>query len=455
MFSNVRNLFSGRRQGTTATPINTRQTTNKAAGRTPPASQGQTTRAKPAQRQPTQFELERAAHFSMKDDGLEAIPNYPDMRRLLDILQLNRNEKAPGLSTLLRRHFPASKGFEIDAYGNRFKTIRRANGEEPRVMFTSHFDTVSSDKKSEYHPICYNKKHDMLFRRDGNVLGADDGTGLWLMLNMIDEGVPGLYAFYMDEETGRKGSIWSLRNQPERYVNIDMAISFDRKGTEDIVATQRGDRCCSEDFQRELAAILTHIRLEITFKPGARGSFTDSATFMDDISECTNIAVGYDKQHTDQETQLVGFVARLREVLVLRGHLLNDKLPARRDPTPLPPPTYTGRGYTPGAYNPYGYRGTNTGAEWDAAQANSRASQNMADTVEDAFDDDDYFSLQDQWGLELLRTTDTVDLIEEFPDTIVDILELMGWGRDDIAEYIAQTHFGIELNEDPNAGTDT
>lgn len=455
MFSNIQNLFTKRRNKEVQSNKAAANTTTRTT--TPPATKTATMpgRNTAATRQPTQFELERRRHMTMKDDGLRAIPNYPDIHRLIDILCLNRCDDAPGIATLLRRYFPSDRGFEADAYGNRFLTIRTADGWKPRVMFTSHFDTMSTDKTREYHPLCYNKEHDVLFRTDGNILGADDGTGLWLMLNMIDAGVPGLYAFYMDEEVGRRGSLWSLKNQPERYIDIDAAISFDRKGTEDIVATQRGDRCCSEEFQRVLAGCLSHDRLKTAFKGGARGSFTDSATFMDDISECTNIAVGYDKQHSEQEVQLVGFAARLREVLTLRGHDLDKALPAKRDPTPAPTPAYWG-----------GYRGSEwtgySSAEWDGAMASASAANTMAagyqtsaaermaevaDALDDyyietAVDEDD-----EEQVIDMLSQMDSIDLIESFPETISDILELCGWDRNDTLLYIAQTQYGLDLDK--------
>ena len=347
-------------------------------------------------------------HVAMHDDGLDEFRHWrkPYILRLLDILSLNRNRNAPGHGELLHRYIDRLPDVSQDGYGNRFVTI----GHKPTVMFTSHCDTMSDDKVSIRHPLCYNRKEDVLFRRNGEVLGADDGTGIWLMLEMIDAGVPGLYAFFMDEETGRQGSEWSDLNDESRYEHIGMCISFDRKGTTDIVGTQSGGVCCSETFQNALQKLISE-NSSIQPVTKARGSFTDSASFMETIPECTNLCVGYYDQHSPMEVQLVGFACAMRNFLVNHGHRFAE-LPVRRDPTPAPP-MYGTYGFSYG----YGYGG-------------------FGDAIDiDDLDTPDPLSL---------AQCDMERMCEDYPDVVADLLHTMGYNAEDLSSYISTV---LQLNQ--------
>ena len=51
----------------------------------------------------------------------------------------------------------------------------------------------------------------------------------------------------------------------------------------------------------------------MNFSLDPTGIYTDSASFIDDISECTNISVGYENEHTGKELQNMTFLAKLCE----------------------------------------------------------------------------------------------------------------------------------------------
>ena len=51
-------------------------------------------------------------------------------------------------------------------------------------------------------------------------------------------------------------------------------------------------------------------------KPDDTGIYTDSASFIDDIPECTNVSVGYFNEHTGKERQNISFLKRLCEASV-------------------------------------------------------------------------------------------------------------------------------------------
>ncbi len=131
------------------------------------------------------------------------------------------------------------------------------------------------------------------------------------MTEMIEAGVPGLYAFHRGEERGGLGSRYVAAQEPERLAGIRAAIAFDRRGTSSIITHQSGERCCSEDFAASLSrAIGLHHQADPT------GTFTDTANYTDLIGECTNISVGYDAEHTPSETLDLDYLLCLRRAIL-------------------------------------------------------------------------------------------------------------------------------------------
>jgi len=216
-------------------------------------------------------------------------------------------------------------GMQKDKFGNRFIKI----GKQPTTIFASHTDTVHSDDKkrtqidilrnSVYDPktktVKYKKPKPLRniviqgkwAKGTGeDILGADDTTGNWLMLNLIHEKKPGLYIFHRAEETGREGSEWIAKNRPKILKGMKRVISFDRKGYEDIITHQMGYRTASDKFAKELAR-----RLGSGYKPDPTGSFTDSMSYAEKVPECTNISIGYKRAHSTSEKQNLRFARHL------------------------------------------------------------------------------------------------------------------------------------------------
>jgi hypothetical protein len=262
-------------------------------------------------------------------DVIEDTPVSVDA--LIDILSLRRVAHGPAETTMIERYIAPLKP-EQDKYGNYFLTMLDAQGNEPTVAFTAHTDTVHSDLPTTTSEDTHvqNQKvkigNHMAKLTDPfeDCLGADDGTGIWILLNLIKAGVPGLYCFYRDEETGRNGSEWSARYNAERYASIDMMLSFDRRGTTDIITHQMGERCCSELFAEHVASAI-----DSQCYPDDTGSFTDSYSFMHLIPECTNVCVGYYAQHTGMERQDLTWAAYLVNQLIAINWSI---VPVERDP---------------------------------------------------------------------------------------------------------------------------
>lgn len=212
-------------------------------------------------------------------------------------------------------------GAWMDEFGNVWVTV----GDGSKTIFASHTDTVHTDER----PLTLDVKDGFLTAKQGgkpSVLGADDTAGCWLMIQMIRHRVPGTYIFHRGEEQACLGS----RALVEKYVfsKWHRIISFDRMGAEDVITFQRGTRCCSEEFASALANRLNWFGFD--YAPSPYGAYTDSAEYMGDVPECTNISVGYYGQHSNKECLALGHLVRLADACI---QLDWESLPTSRDPS--------------------------------------------------------------------------------------------------------------------------
>lgn len=214
----------------------------------------------------------------------------------------------------------------VDDYGNRWVLVGEV---DTHVMFTAHTDSVHT--LQGHQTVARVGRFLVLSDEKSNCLGADDATGCWIMKRMIEAGVPGLYAFFRAEEVGCQGSRWALDNRPDLIKHIQACVSFDRRGTSSVITHQSWGRCCSDEFAMALAEALCTD--ELLYAPDDTGIFTDSATFMSTIAECTNISTGYDYEHSADESQdLVHLVHLTRRILQVDW----QALPIEREPQSEP-----------------------------------------------------------------------------------------------------------------------
>jgi len=216
----------------------------------------------------------------------------------------------------LRSSLP--KDTKRDKHGNFYYKIGSS-----RTIFACHLDTVSKKYEEVAHVFDGN-----IIRTDGKtILGADDKAGMCVLLYMIDQKVPGTYFFFVGEEVGCIGSKAAASKDKDFFFEYDKIISFDRKDTCSIITHQSWERCCSNDFAKALSKEYTDLGLELI--PDDTGVGTDSAQFTDIIPECTNISVGYYKEHTHEEHQDIDFLERL----CMASAIIDwESLPTARDP---------------------------------------------------------------------------------------------------------------------------
>lgn len=183
---------------------------------------------------------------------------------------------------------------------------------------------------------------------------------------MIKAHKPGLYLFFVGEECGGIGSSAYVKDNPSFSAN--MVVSFDRRGTKDIITHQGGYETCSSKFAKGLAHALNLQNVDFEYKPCDGGVYTDSREFAEIVPECTNIAVGYYNEHTAKEFQDLHHLLALRDaVLAVDWH----KLPIDRVPEPdVPWQSFYDNRDLPGMPvldPPKGKYGFNTRAEAKAA----------------------------------------------------------------------------------------
>lgn len=191
-----------------------------------------------------------------------------------------------------------------DEFNNYFIKIGESN-----TMFTSHFDSATS-KQQKVNLFEYKKDGDTFITTDGKtILGADDKAGVTIMLYMIEHNIPGLYYFFVGEEMGGIGSSELAISNSPILSGINKCVSFDRRGYESIITHQMYESCCTDKFAESLIEAFDEQGMK--FKKDDTGIFTDSAHFIGVIDECTNISVGYFKEHTKQEYQNITYLETL------------------------------------------------------------------------------------------------------------------------------------------------
>ena len=228
------------------------------------------------------------------------------IKKLVEMLEYKRPSQSQHAKSFGKRFLEPVFG-KPDAWGNYSLTIRDDNYGEPDVIFTAHYDTVHSKGGKQRVYI----QDGFIHAHDSDCLGADCTTGIWLILGMIAHGVSGHYVIHSDEEVGCLGSKRYVDDNKDWLADYSACISFDRMGYDSVITYQNGQRCASDEFARSVAKILN-----MDMKPDDTGMFTDSAEYVNIVPECTNVSVGYFKQHTKSETQDFLFAQRLLDALV-------------------------------------------------------------------------------------------------------------------------------------------
>ena len=214
-----------------------------------------------------------------------------------------------------------------DVHGN----IEVQVGDPQGCVFTAHLDTVHREDGEQVLFIISETGEIVADGMDGkaSVLGSDDASGVYLLLEMIAANRPGMYLFFVGEECGGIGS--SAYVKDHKTFSANMVVSFDRRGTKDIITHQGGYCTASNTFAMALGDEMNRLDPSFEYAPCAGGLYTDSREFAEIVPECTNIAVGYYNEHTVRESQDLTHLLALRAVVVALDW---QSLPIGRVPEP-------------------------------------------------------------------------------------------------------------------------
>lgn len=278
----------------------------------------------------------------------------------------------------------------VDTVGNIILDIGEPK-KDFRTVFSCHLDTVHVNADAKVG-LMYTlqdgppETEGMIYAfttytsKDGkdyvapSILGADDKLGIFIMLKLIEKGVPGRYIFHVGEERGGIGSKHIATNTPEVLKHMRRAIAFDRMNYTDAISFQAGGRCCSTEFSTAMCnEINSHlITRSMQFKPDVRGVWTDTANYTKLVSECTNLSVGYFRQHsTEEHFDLVWFHEMLLPALLATDW---ESLVTARDKTAKEPEYNNNYGYGDDWYKNWN-KGYNSG------KSNSYDSAGLVDRV--------------------------------------------------------------------------
>lgn len=198
----------------------------------------------------------------------------------------------------------------VDGYGN----ILLNMGNES-LMFVAHVDTVHRQDEPERQKVqikdgIMTLKQYKDIQHTPGCLGADDGSGIAVMLYLISKGVKAQYLFTRCEERGGYGVSYFRDNSENVLSKVKIAIEIDRRGTNEIIYSQGVGDCASREFTEALCKLLG-----MNHTPSDRGSYTDVATLADIIPECVNIAAGYGNAHASSEYVDLEYLDKLAQKL--------------------------------------------------------------------------------------------------------------------------------------------
>lgn len=228
-----------------------------------------------------------------------------NVERMYEMLKYKRPHRSKTERNFIRRFISPLGDSFYDKIGNRYIQV----GNAP-IMYSCHTDSVHRLPGLQNVSIKGNK-FKLHRKENSNCLGADNAAGVWIMTEMIRAGKPGLYIFHRGEEIGGVGSGYISKHTPELVKGIQIAMAFDRRNTKSIITFQAGQRCCSDEFADSLAK-----ELHLKHEKDRGGTFTDTANYTDLIPECTNVSVGFEREHSSYETLDMAYLMELRQAML-------------------------------------------------------------------------------------------------------------------------------------------
>lgn len=201
-----------------------------------------------------------------------------------------------------------------DERGNLYYEI--GTEEERKILFTAHLDDVSK-KVQKIKKYIVNEQY--LTSDEKTILGGDNKTGCAILINMLNNNIPGTYYFFVEEEIGRKGSVWFAENLKKDF---NLTIAFDRREIGSIVTHQRGRKLSSDSLTDQF--IKEFSNSEYKFKEDLFGFSSDSYSLHERSNACINISNGtYNEHKKEEKVDLIYFDYIFNRVIDIDWQLLN------------------------------------------------------------------------------------------------------------------------------------
>lgn len=207
--------------------------------------------------------------------SFESVHNTPDEKALADWLE----------------EWFVSHKIEYTRDGDNFYRLNQF--QEP--ILSAHLDQVKTNGKAEHfyltpekHIVAYNENWER------TSLGGDDKNGVWIILKMLEKGLPINFIISAGEEVGCVG-IHALDTSQvlDKIKELDTwCIVLDRRGGSDVLDSGSGSTYC-KTLAQDICNYLGDMSV-------TSGSVSDTATICE-YCESVNMSVAYEKPHTADE----------------------------------------------------------------------------------------------------------------------------------------------------------
>jgi hypothetical protein len=185
-----------------------------------------------------------------------------------------------------------NKKLQKDDFGNLFIKIGKS-----KILFSSHLDTYSKKVEKIKHVIDNN----FLKTDESTILGGDNRVGCAILINMINNNIPGNYYFFCGEEVGRLGS--EYHNSQIKENEYLLAITFDRKEIGSVCNYQRGIKLANDKLVDFIISEFN--KTGYNFFKDNFGLSCDTYSFNEKVNNCLNISTGvYDEHKVTERVDL-------------------------------------------------------------------------------------------------------------------------------------------------------
>lgn len=190
--------------------------------------------------------------------------------------------------------------YKLDSENNLFIT-KNTNNQKYVSCIIAHMDSIITHKGERLISIRNGEIRG--FQKSDHTqcsLGADDGIGICIVLQLLNELEDIKVIFTTQEEIGGIGAYTACYNK-DFFKNINFFIQADRRGNSDLITDTNGIKSGSIDFISDIS--------DLSEKYGYKenmGTFTDVGIFSEEFKlSGVNISCGYRDEHQRVEYTII------------------------------------------------------------------------------------------------------------------------------------------------------